>query len=247
VVARGVVHHEVGDHADPARVGGLDQLGGRRRRPVVGVDLVEVGDVVAAVAQRRLVERQQPDAVDPEPLQVVELLGQAAEVAGAVAVGVEEAADVDLVEDRTLEPQRVGLEPLARLPGAGRRLVGPVRGGAQADQAQLRAASGRQGQPAGSPRTPPSTGTTSRLDLEDVRLAHPGLESDVVAPDPPLEALVVEQVVDVKPAADPRWRGRPPGPPAGLNGSMLTTVRSRVGARSAWRRRSARRSRCPGR
>ena len=57
---------------------------------VVGLDREEVGDVVAAVAQRRGVERQQPDAVDAEPLQVVELLDQPAEVARAVAVAVEE-------------------------------------------------------------------------------------------------------------------------------------------------------------
>src|SRR4051794_16887389 len=82
--------------------------------PVVGVDRVEVGDVVAAVAQRRGVHRQQPDAVDAQPGEVVELLGQAEEVAGAVVVAVEEAAQVDLVEDRALEPQRVTLEPVAR-------------------------------------------------------------------------------------------------------------------------------------
>ena len=45
-----------------------------------------------------------------------------AQVAGAVVVRVEEAADVDLVEDGALEPQRVGLEPLAR-PLVGRSLV----------------------------------------------------------------------------------------------------------------------------
>jgi hypothetical protein len=76
-----VVDHEVGDDAQAALVGGLEEgahvLGG----PVVGVDLQVVGDVVAAVAQRRAVVRQQPDAVDPEPLQVVELLGEPAEVA----------------------------------------------------------------------------------------------------------------------------------------------------------------------
>ena len=66
-----------------------------------------VADVVAAVAQRRLVDRQQPDAVDAEPLQVVELLGQAAQVAGAVAVAVVEAADEHLVEDGALVPERV--------------------------------------------------------------------------------------------------------------------------------------------
>ena len=84
-------------------------------RPVVGMDREEVGDVVAAVAQRRLVHRQQPDAVDAEPLEVVELLDQSAEVAGAVVVAVEEPADVDLVEDRGLEPERVPLEPVAGL------------------------------------------------------------------------------------------------------------------------------------
>ena len=119
VLDRGVVHHQVGDHPDLPRVRRVDQLLDVVDRPVVGVDLPEVGDVVAAVAQRRLVERQQPDAVDPEPLQVVELLGQAAEVADPVAVGVVEAAYVDLVEDRVLEPQRLGFEPL---PGEGLRV-----------------------------------------------------------------------------------------------------------------------------
>ena len=67
---------------------------------VLGQDGEEVADVVAAVAEGRLVEGQQPEAVDAEPLEVVELLGQAPEVAGAVVVGVEEAADEHLVEDR---------------------------------------------------------------------------------------------------------------------------------------------------
>ena len=125
MVAGGVVHHQVGDHADPPRVRGVDQVVDVLDRPVVGMDVGEVGDVVAAVAQRRAVEGQQPDAVDAQPLQVVELLGQAAEVARAVAVGVIEAADVDLVEHRPLEPQRLGLEPLARL-GSGRGR-GPAR------------------------------------------------------------------------------------------------------------------------
>ena len=44
-----------------------------------------------------------------------------AEVARAVAVGVEEAADVDLVEDRGLEPQRLLLEPVAGVAHASTR------------------------------------------------------------------------------------------------------------------------------
>ena len=135
-------------------------------RAVVGVDLGEVGDVVAAVAQRRGVERQQPDAVDPEPLQVVELLGQAAEVARAVAVGVEEAADVDLVEDGALEPQRLGLEPLARSgPGRLRPAArGDVGAGARLAGEQVGAGS--------------AVRRSCARTCEDVRLAHAGLEAD---------------------------------------------------------------------
>ena len=43
------------------------------QRAVVGVDARVVGDVVAVVAQRRGVERQQPDGGDAEVVQVVEL------------------------------------------------------------------------------------------------------------------------------------------------------------------------------
>ena len=47
------------------------------------VDGQEVADVVAAVAEGRPVERQQPEAVHPEPLEVVEPLDEAGEVTHA--------------------------------------------------------------------------------------------------------------------------------------------------------------------
>ena len=69
--------------------------------------LVEVADVVAAVAQRRVVERRQPKTVDAKPFQVVELLGQAAQVTSAVGVRVVERADEHLVEHGVLEPRAI--------------------------------------------------------------------------------------------------------------------------------------------
>jgi hypothetical protein len=106
-----VIHDQVGDHADAALVGALEQARHILDRPVVGVDRLEVGDVVPAVPERRRVHRQEPDAVDAEPLQVVELLGQPAQVTAPVVVAVEESPQVDLVEDGALEPQRISLEP----------------------------------------------------------------------------------------------------------------------------------------
>ncbi len=85
----------------------------------LGQHLVEVADVVATVAQRRVVERWQPKAVDAKPLQVVQLFGQAPQVAGAVGVGVIERAHQHLVEHRALEPraivrQRAGVPEVLR-------------------------------------------------------------------------------------------------------------------------------------
>ena len=76
-----MVHDEVGDDADAAPVRLVEQRDEVVDGAELGQHLVEVADVVAAVAQRRVVERRQPEAVDAEPLQVVELFGQPAQVA----------------------------------------------------------------------------------------------------------------------------------------------------------------------
>ena len=103
----GVVADELGDHPQAAPVRLADELAEVAHRAVVGVDAEVVGDVVAVVLERRRVERQQPDRRDAEVAQVVELLGQAPEVADPVAVAVAEGADVDLVDDRVLVPERI--------------------------------------------------------------------------------------------------------------------------------------------
>src|SRR5262249_3865634 len=71
-----------------------------------------------------------------------ELVDQAAKVAAAVVVAVEEPADVDLVEDRPLEPERVPLEPLLRHGAWPRTGPGPgLRGtSSAADPYQMRLA-----------------------------------------------------------------------------------------------------------
>ena len=112
VLVRGVVHDEVDDHAQAALVRRVDQLDEVAEGPDVGVHVDVVGDVVAAVAQRGLGERRQPEAVDAEPLQVVELLGQAGQVTDAVGVRVEERAHQHLVEHRALEPVGVAWCPV---------------------------------------------------------------------------------------------------------------------------------------
>ncbi len=82
-----VVDHQLGDHLQPAPVRLADEEAEVADRAVRRVDVHVVGDVVAVVAQRRRIERQQPDGGDAEVAQVVELLRQPAEIADTVAVG----------------------------------------------------------------------------------------------------------------------------------------------------------------
>jgi len=76
-------------------------------RPIRRVDVVVIGDVVTVVLHRRRVERQEPDRVDAELLDVVELLGQSAKVADTVIIRVEVRLDVQLVDDRVFVPKRI--------------------------------------------------------------------------------------------------------------------------------------------
>ena len=73
----------------------------------VRVDVAVVGNVVAVVAPGARIERQQPQRGDAEIAQIVEPLGEAGEIADAVAVAVLERLDVQLIDDRVLEPQPV--------------------------------------------------------------------------------------------------------------------------------------------
>jgi hypothetical protein len=78
-----------------------------RHAAVVGMDRAVLADVVAVVAPRRGVEGQEPDRVDAELGDVVELHQQSGKIADAVIVGVEERLHVQLVDDRVLVPERI--------------------------------------------------------------------------------------------------------------------------------------------
>ena len=73
------------------------------------VDVARVGDVVAVVGHRRHHDRVQPDRVDAEAAQIVEVGSDAVEVADAVAVAVAERARIDLVEHGVGPPRRAGV------------------------------------------------------------------------------------------------------------------------------------------
>src|SRR5207248_2757888 len=89
------------------------------------VDVAVVGDVVAEVSHRGAEEGRDPDGVDAQPRQVVEMTPDALEVADSVAVRVGEGPGIDLIDDRRLPPRGA--------PGHGRTLGAAGQIGHMAD------------------------------------------------------------------------------------------------------------------
>ena len=104
VLVRGVVDHQVKDDLEALLV----RLGQKRVKVVHGaqrgLDGAVVGNVVAVVHLRRSKDGVQPNDVDAQVGQVVQLAADAIEVAHAVAVGVAEALGIDLVDNGGLPP-----------------------------------------------------------------------------------------------------------------------------------------------
>ena len=104
---RGVVDHQIDQHADAALLGAVGELDEIAQRAVARVDGIIIGYIVSLVALRRYLKRHQPDRRDSQPVQVIEPAHQPGEIADAVAVGIHEAADRQAIDDRVLVPEVV--------------------------------------------------------------------------------------------------------------------------------------------
>src|SRR6185437_4206215 len=95
----GMAADEIDQHFDSERMGALDQPVKIVERAEDRIDRAMIGHVIAEVAHRREEERREPHRVDAERRDIVELRGDAGEVADAVAVRVAKAARIDLIDD----------------------------------------------------------------------------------------------------------------------------------------------------
>jgi hypothetical protein len=107
-----VLDDEVEEDADTGLLGLLQQFDDVGQGPEPGVDTEVVGDVVAAVAVRGVVERQDPQAGDTEAAEVVEAVGDAAQVAPSVPGGVAVHGGVDGVDHGIAVPERLHGAPI---------------------------------------------------------------------------------------------------------------------------------------
>ena len=103
LIAR-VIDHQLGDHAQSTAMRLAKEDLEIAERTVARMNGRVISDVVTVVAKRRRVERQQPENVDTEILEVVEFPGETLEVTDAIRIRVKERFDVRLIDDPVLVP-----------------------------------------------------------------------------------------------------------------------------------------------
>src|SRR5579859_4571899 len=103
----GVVRNEIQDDLDMLAVRLLNEVIEIRECAEEGVDVDVVADVVSEIHHRRWEDWRNPDGVHAEPLEVVQFLRNARDVAGPVGVGVHERTRVNLINQSPLPPRMI--------------------------------------------------------------------------------------------------------------------------------------------
>ena len=107
VLIGGVVDDQFGDHLEAEAVRLVQHVAKIVEGAELRVHVLIVGNVIAVILERRGIEGHQPDGVDAQVADVLQLGGQAFEVADAIVIGIEEGLDVDLIDDGIFIPKRV--------------------------------------------------------------------------------------------------------------------------------------------
>ena len=103
----GMAEHLVDHHLEAQAVRLAQQTVEVLQRAEQRIDSAIVGNVIAEIGHRRLEEGRDPDGLDAETRHVVEPLDDARQVTDTIAVGVEEAARIDLVDGGAMPPGRL--------------------------------------------------------------------------------------------------------------------------------------------
>ena len=100
----GVVHDKIHDNSDMMTVCLRKQTVKILHRTEIIHDIAVIGNIVAVVIIGRFINRRQPDHINSERLQIIQMCGDSVQITDAVAVAVREAARINLINDGFLPP-----------------------------------------------------------------------------------------------------------------------------------------------
>ena len=95
----GVVQHQIQNHPHVLAVGRREEPVKGRQVAQIGMNSREIGDVMAAIPQRRWIDRRQPERLHPKPAQIGQPRSQSLEIPRSVTVAIGKAANDELVNN----------------------------------------------------------------------------------------------------------------------------------------------------
>ncbi len=99
-----MVDHQLGNHFQAPLVGILEKCPEIIDRPVIGIDLHVVCDIVTIVTKRGRIKRQQPYRRDTETFKVGQFPAQSLEITDTIIVAVKKGFDVSFVDNGVFVP-----------------------------------------------------------------------------------------------------------------------------------------------
>ncbi len=100
----GVIQHEVQNDADTAPVGFPQEDFEVLQRAILRCDIGVIRNIIATIPVGGGEVRREPDGIDAELGEVIQLFRHAFEIADAIPVPVGEGARIDLIENSSLPP-----------------------------------------------------------------------------------------------------------------------------------------------
>src|SRR5262249_12401262 len=98
------------DDPDASAMGLVQEVLKIFKPAVLWMNVGVVGDVVAVVFERRRVKWEQPNGCHAQVFEVIQLARKPAKVPAAIAQIVVKRADMDLVQNSILVPQRIAID-----------------------------------------------------------------------------------------------------------------------------------------
>ncbi len=109
MLIRAVVEHQIDNHPQPLVVSQRDKALEIIQVPIIGMNAIKIGNIIAIIPQRRWIHGQQPDAGDPQLFQMIEPGGYSAKISNSVTIAIGKGPQIEFVKDSVFIPERFRL------------------------------------------------------------------------------------------------------------------------------------------
>ena len=104
MLIRGMVYHQIHDDLQPSLMGLFQHLIEILHRTELFHDRLIIANIISVVVIRRLIHRRQPDHIDAQLLQIIQLGRNSFQISDTIPIAIHKASRIDLIHHRFFPP-----------------------------------------------------------------------------------------------------------------------------------------------